>query len=457
MNKEKRQLLEMLEQLEGTDSLIEFIRLNNKDLSAPYHLYPLFDLFRRAETEQVRAVTSVPPRFGKTLSILNLCARYIYKYPEKTVIYVTYAASLARSKSRICRDMALKLGIKLNKSSKALNEWRTPQGGGFIAVGVGGQLTGQGADLLVVDDPIKNRQDAESLIIKDGLEAWFTSTASTRLEPGASIIVNATRWSPDDLIGRLIENDDPLNPLWEIVNMPAINDNNESLWPERWSVEALKGREKEIGEYDFSSLYQGSPIPKDGVAFKGPTYYEYANVINGRWAISVDSAATTKTYSDNSAITVVCAQGVGEKQIIDIVYQWAGKLEIPDLIEKIKEVSRLYAANIYIESNGIGKAVAQMLRKLAPTLKIYEKNSGTDKFTRALPTIAAWNDGRIRIPKDEQWTKQLLKEMSKFTPAGSGNYHDDTIDSLVVAFEAINKRVELKQKKEMEMFKYERN
>jgi predicted phage terminase large subunit-like protein len=397
---------------------------------------PLAELFHRIDSgDEVYACVSFPPRHSKTLSILNWIARYIQRYPAKTVAYVTYAANLAESKSRICRDLTLRLGVRLKRDSKSLTEWRTLQGGGFLCTGRDGALTGHGVDLLIIDDPLSNREEAESQIIKDKLEAWFTSTAMTRLEPGGSVIVNGTRWAKDDLIGRILQDD---TEGWEYINIPAINDDGEALWPNRWPVEKLQKRRRIIGEYDWASLYQGQPIPKEGVAFGEPTYYNVANIVGARLVISVDPAATSKNYADHSVICVASAVGKKETQIVDILDIWRGQVEIPALVQKIKEIAEHWGAPVYVESIGGFKAVPQMLRSIAPNLKIYENYAqGGDKFTRALPLIAAWANKRVRLPKDKEWVKHVLRETDNFSPSGSKV--DDIIDAMQIAFTAINK------------------
>jgi hypothetical protein len=167
------------------------------------------------------------------------------------------------------RDYAKRAGITLRDDSAALHEWRTPDGGGLLATGVGGPLTGHGVKLLVIDDPFKNREEADSALVRQKVYDWFTSTAMTRVEPGGSVIVVHTRWHRDDLIGRLARDEEV---HWQVVNLPAIDasrDGDGSLWPERWPADALEVRRHEVGEYDWQSLYQGNPIARKGRVYSG--------------------------------------------------------------------------------------------------------------------------------------------------------------------------------------------
>jgi hypothetical protein len=155
----------------------------------------------------VRACVSVPPRHAKTETVLHGIAWLLRRHPDWPVAYVSYAADIARSKSRQARDYAARAGVTLRDDSAALHEWRTPAGGGLLATGVGGPLTGHGVRLLIVDDPFKNRSEADSPTVRETVHGWFTSTAMTRVEPGGSVLVVHTRWHPDDLIGRLLRGD----------------------------------------------------------------------------------------------------------------------------------------------------------------------------------------------------------------------------------------------------------
>jgi hypothetical protein len=247
-------------------SLADFVPRISPAYASPKHLAPLLEAFDRIESEPLRACLSVPPRHGKSETALHGIARLLARHPDWTIGYVSYAADIARSKSRQIRDYAAAAGVTLRNDSKALHEWRTPQGGGVLATGVGGPLTGHGLRLLVVDDPFKNRQDADSPLIRQRTHDWFTSTAMTRVEPGGSALVVHTRWHRDDLIGRL-ERDKEVE--WEVIALPAIDSRGCALWPERWPVAELTKRRAEVGEYDWDSLFQQSPKARKGLVYAG--------------------------------------------------------------------------------------------------------------------------------------------------------------------------------------------
>ena len=184
--------------------LYDFIPATSPHYKAPVHLAPLVRELERARAEPVRIVCHAPPRHGKTETVLHAIAWYLKQDPRTVCGYATYGADLSYSKSRVARSLARAAGVDLAHDTQGVKEWRTQQGGGLLATGVGGPFTGFGVNHLFVDDPFKNRADAESATKRQTLIDWWSDVASTRLEPGGSAIVFATRWHPEDLSGYLI-------------------------------------------------------------------------------------------------------------------------------------------------------------------------------------------------------------------------------------------------------------
>lgn len=438
LSPEQKQLLAYYIRLEEENWLLDFIAIQNEGFMAPYHLKPLAKIFFRImRGEKVKALTSVPPQHGKSVSWSNWCAYLLSINPKCRIALITYSQKLAENHSRVAKDLAIKLGVKLRRDKRGLKEWRTTANGGMNVCGRGGSITGYGYDLIIVDDPLKDRKEAESPTIKDGLEAWFGSTVYSRRSPKCSIIVNHTRWSQDDLIGRLQEK----NRDWEVVNLPAVDSDGNPLWPEQYSKEFLKDVELELGEYDWNALYMGNPIPKSGVVFHDAAYYDYVELEGARLIIGCDPAATAANHADNSVIVVAAAVGIGAQQVVYIIDIWAEQVEQPDLCLKLKQVGEDYGNKvpIYIEAVGGFKGVPQTLKKMAPELLVKSwYPEATDKHTRALPLINAWNQGRVLLPKNKDWAKELVKESKVFT-ATTLHRKNDRIDALNICFDSINK------------------
>lgn len=415
--------------------------------SSPRHLTRLTDLFERvARGERIRALVSVPPQHGKTETLLHATAWLLRKRPELRNAYASYAASLAFTKSRLARDYAVNAGVQLRDDANKVNEWVTTAGGGLLATGVGGPLTGNPVDgLLLVDDPHKNRAEAESATIRETIKEWWTSTAMTRTHPGASIIVCHTRWHPDDLIGWLRERNGGRG--WEVIELRAIADGTdphdprqpgEALWPEFMPVEFLAERREDVGEYDWASLYDQRPRPKGGAVFKGDVLFSPPPA-RYRVAIGIDLAYTEKTASDYS-VAVVLAECEGRFHVIDV---HRVQVDAPAFAERLRALAVQHpGAPMVAYVGGTERGVVDLMNTRPDDpgkikLNVQAKPATSDKFIRAQPVAAAWNAGRIFLPSDAPgWAATLVSELRSFT--GIKDRRDDQVDALAAAYDALS-------------------
>lgn len=404
----------------------EFIPRINPRYEIPAHLYPLLRAIERADREPVRVCVSVPPRHGKTESLLAGIVWLLSRDPSRFVAYVSYSAGIARAKSRIARAYVQAAGLKLASDSRGLQEWHLAEGGGMIATGIGGTLTGLGVQMLVVDDPLRNRRDAESPRIRDACYDWFTSTGLTRVEPGGSVFISHTRWHNSDLIGRLKAED----PRWQFVNLPAVGDDGAALWPSRWSLEALREKERVVGPYDWASLFLGSPRPKGMGLFSNPVC-EVVPVGGGiRYAIGVDLAYTKNTRSDHSAI-VVLGERDGVSWVVEVL-----RLQVPfsAVVEVLKSTCRRFAgARVSGFFNGPELEHAETIRRAGIPLLV--RKATADKFARAQGVAAAWNDGTVRVMLSAPWARAFVDEVVSFPSAE----HDDQVDALGSAWDLVRR------------------
>lgn len=265
--------------------MIDFQILTNQKYEPNWHHELIARELERVEqngdSDYKVLLVFVPPRHGKSeLCSIGFPAWYLGRNPEREIITVSYSAELAQdfgSKTRaIVNDPIYKaiFDVTLKEDEQAKAKWRTNKGGSYTSVGVGGAITGRGANILLFDDPIKNREEAESEVYRDKVWQFFTSTAFTRLEPRGVVVVILTRWHLDDLAGRILGNKE-LSGRCKIIHFPAIatkrekyRTEGEALWPERYNLEALEEIKNTIGPYDWSSLYQGSPILTERQEFK---------------------------------------------------------------------------------------------------------------------------------------------------------------------------------------------
>lgn len=355
-----------------------------------------------------------------TESVLHTIPYGLRLRPELRFSYSTYADRLSRSKSRKARHLANECGIQID--STALNEWRTPEGGGLLAGGVGGPLTGHGVDILLVDDPIKNRIEAESAAFSERLIDWWRDVAATRIEPGGSAFVFMTRWTPDDLVGQLV------NEGFQYINLPAINPDGTSLWPERWPVSALETRRAEVGEYTWASLYQGEPRPRGGRIFNDVYTYE-KEPVNYRSSFGLDVAYTSKTSSDYSAVVKMKLLN-GHYYIVDA---YRAQISPPHLRAKLKSLheSEPHARWLW-HASGTELGTVAFFQESIPLRAV--KPDG-DKFTRSINFATAWNAGKVLVPRKAPWLDVFLGEIASFT--GVNDAHDDLVDAATSAFEAL--------------------
>ena len=382
---------------------------------APLHVRRIAQIVERvAKGDELRVVIAMPPRHGKTETLLRAFAWLLAHDPSATMAYATYGADLARSKSRAARRYARDAGVTLANDSASMSEWRTAQGGGLLATGAGGPLTGQGINrLLVIDDPIKNRAEAESTLLRERTWEWFTDVAFTRLEPGASAIVVATRWHADDLSGRLIADG------WETLNLPALTDTGEALWPERYPADRLTDIRRQVGEYTWASLYQGEPRPRGGAVFRDAHYYDALPAEAFTEAVGVDFAYTVKARADYSV--AIRGRRINDRVFITDLYR--RQVETPEFEARLKAWNvRRTVARI----GGTEKGIVQYMRRNG--LRIETIPATTDKYAFAQLPAAAWNDGRILLPRDAGWVPEFLDEVLAFT--GVNDAHDDCVDAL---------------------------
>lgn len=429
---------------EAAGDLGAFIARGTRGYVYPSWLEPVLELWRRIRArEEVRAVVEAPPRHGKTDVTLGAFAWLLTLDPHLTHAFTTYADALARSKSRKARRLAREAGVLLSGDSTSVNEWRTIAEGGLLATGVGGPLTGHGiTGVGVIDDPFKNRQEADSRLIRDRVYEWYESVFSTRLEPGSSVIVQATRWHPDDLSGRLLDTGD-----FERIRLPAIADEpddllgrevGEALWPSQYPVERLEQLERTVGAYNFAALYQQRPRPRGEELFGAPSTYdpddpELRRIFAGGFTpvAGMDAGYSGKTKSDASTIV----EGRAVRSPFDGITR-VYVTRVVQVRERVlafgKRLEQLEAPYVRWRLTGAEAGTADFLEDNFDGVRITRETAKTDKFAYAQPAAAAWNDARILLPKRpgepyDRTVSKLIDEARDFT--GKDDPHDDLVDA----------------------------
>lgn len=400
-----------------------FIPAVSPQYMPPRHLAPLLERFELAcEGIPQRVCCSAPPRHGKTESVLHVPAFGLRRRPGLTFSYSTYGDRLSKRGSRKARALAHAIGLN---TSGPVNEWRTPEGGGFLAGGVGGPLTGYGVDIALIDDPVKNRVEAESATYRARLLDWYRDVLRTRIEPGGSVFVFATRWHQDDLIGQLVSEG------FTSINLPAIDSLERPLWPERWSLEALRELEEDVGEFTWASLYQGQPRPRGAAVFVGVTLYDPKTPLPVfRAAGGIDSAYSEKKTADRSAW--VTMKRVGSKYYV--TGAWAGREPAPHFKARLKQEHRTGMRwRWYVATSELG--AAHLFAEGDGGIPLHGEVAKADKFIRAIRYAAAWNRGDVLVPEGAPWASEFVAEHASFT--GVNDKRDDIVDAAVAAFDEV--------------------
>lgn len=370
-----------------------------------------------ARTRDGRLVVSIPPQEGKTSLLRWLCLWMLADDPGRRIVFASYAHQLARTSGRIVRGMVHvhgpEMGMTVADDHADASDWQLAgHPGGMFTTGVGGSLTGRPADVLIIDDPIRNRQDADSETIRDTLHEWWQSVARTRLAPGAPVIVVQTRWHEDDLAGRRIDEG------WPLVNVPAVADGHapDALTRETGvHLESARGRtpadwasiRADVGERDWAALYQGQPSPREGGIFQRAWIDQHRVTVAPeleRVEIAVDPA---DTGTGDAAGILVCGRAAdGHAYVLadlsDALSRaaWARRVSLAAV--------RWSAAAIVTERNlGMQTAVAEawsIIRRQATALAA-APNGKQDRVAGALKQLLAAGDP---VAADAEQLREVL-------------------------------------------------
>lgn len=367
-----------------------------------------------------------------------------------------FAATWGRRVRNTIQENAARMRVRVSSDSAAVNMWDTTAGGGMTTAGVGGPITGKGADLLIIDDPIKNFEEANSETYRQKTWDWWQNVAYTRLEPGASVIVTMARWHDDDLVGRLLDQMRKGDgEQWEIVNLPATAEEGdplgrrvgEALCSERYDETALKRIQKAIGSYAWNSLYQQRPNPQGGGKFK-QSWFRYVTDEGDYYVLKTpegdkrchkstvwkfatcDTALSEKETAD---YTVIAIWGVTTHNDLLLLNIWRDRKEAPDVKVQLKQVPERWGTQfVGIEKAHYGTAYIQELHREGFAIK--ELIADKDKVTRAMPASVRMESGKVYFLKDAPWQGEYESELLKF-PTGS---HDDQVDVTAYAAQVVS-------------------
>lgn len=401
-------------------------------------------LARVTRGELDRAWMMCPPRHGKSeQNTVRYAAWRLECDPTLRIIVWAYSQTLAEKFSRKIRRI-VSGRIELSDDRTAVGEWETAAGGGLRAAGVGVGITGMGADLILVDDPVKSRAEADSQAYRDKVYESYVDDLVTRLEPGGAIVGTMTRWHEDDLAGRILASEE--GPGWTVLNLPAIAEDGdplgrspgEALCPDRYPIEVLEERKKILGR-SFYALFQGRPQPAEGNAFKRQWFRYWAQdgdlyrlldqaantarivrVADCRIFGTVDLATSLKTSADYTVIAIWAVTPESDLLLVDLVRE---RLETPDVITTAAGlVHRHRPAYLAVEANGMQLGIVQTMRRQG--MPVRGIKSHPDKLSWAQTAIVRTEAGQVFFPQRSHWLHEYEQELLSF-PNGP---HDDQVD-----------------------------
>ena len=393
------------------------------------------EISRSVAAGNARIIISMPPRHGKSwLTSLWTPVWFLSLSPDSNVILSSYEADFAAQWGRQVRNLIVEYGdrldLHLTDDSKAANRWNTPQGGGMLTAGIGGPITGRGGNLIIVDDPVKNWEQAISETYRQKTIEWFDSTLYTRAEPGGSIVILMTRWHERDLAGYLIH-EHPGD--WKEIRLPAIAEENdplgrkigESLCPERFDVAALEKIRITLGSQMWNALYQQRPSAQEGNVFKRDWWKSY-RALPARFDTIIQS--WDMSFKDKSTSDFVVGQVWGKvgsnRYLID---QVRARMDFPTTVRALKTFSAKHPLSYtkLIEDKANGPAVIAMLKNEVSGLIAVEPYGS--KEARAAAVTPEVEAGNVYLPDPSiaPWIHDFIEEYASF-PNGA---YDDQVDA----------------------------
>jgi len=451
--------------------LLPFVKMNVKDYKAGWVHKEICQKLEQFERDVInrkspRLMLFMPPRHGKSeLASTQFPAWFLGRNPTKEIIACSYSSTLALSFSKKVREIIRSPqfdscfpGVMLGKDSQSTENWMTTDRGGYLAAGVGGGIVGRGADCFIIDDPVKNREDAESSNQRELVGNWYSSTARNRLEPGGGILLILTRWHQDDLAGRLLYDMKHGGEQWDIIVYPAEATHKEKyreigdpLHPDRYDTEALQALRRSMTARDWGALFQHEA----GSILKRQDWNRWTETQPPKCEYLLQSYDTAYSAKEQADFSVISTWGLfrpegnlsqHELQVKEYpepeVHRFDGKvphLILLDVVRKRMSFTDLkkeaFRLNKYwqpdtsiIEAKASGLPLAHELRQAGVMVQTFTPGKGTDKLSRVHSVSVLLENGVIWAPKNK-WADDLIEEAHNFP----NSKFDDQVDSMTGA------------------------
>ena len=435
-------LREKKNKTEINNDFLKFVKSVWPDFIQGDHHKKIADQFNRLARGDInRLIINMPPRHTKSeFASFLLPAWMIGKNPKLKIIQTTHTAELAvrfgrKAKTLIDSEDYQKIfQTRLREDSQAAGRWETEQGGEYFAAGVGGAITGRGADLLIIDDP-HSEQDAMNPEALERAYEWYTSGPRQRLQPGGKIVVVMTRWSVKDLTAQLIKSSaEAKADKWELIEFPAILPTNQAVWPEYWKLSELESVKASLSVQKWNAQWMQNPTAEEGSIIKRewwrvwdkPYIPDLEHIIQ-----SYDTAFLKKESADYSAITTWGVFRLNEDSEPNLILLDAYKerLEFPELKRKaLEQYTYWNPETVIIEAKASGLPLTYELRKMGIPVVNFTPSKGNDKHARVNAVAPLFESGQIWAP-DQKFAEEVVEECAAF-PYGD---NDDLVDSMTQA------------------------
>lgn len=396
-----------------------------------------------ADGKLKRLIINMPPRHTKSeFASYMLPAWFLGKFPEKKIIQCSNTAELAVGFGRKVRnlvdsDVYKKIfpNVNLRADSKAAGRWSTSSNGEYFAIGVGGTVTGKGADLLIIDDPHSEQEAAIASTnpeVYDKVYEWYSSGPRQRLQPGGAIVIVMTRWAKRDLTGRILKSAEERDgDKWEVINLPAILPSERPLWPQFWSYEELCALRNELPVSKWSAQYQQEPTSEQGAIVKREWWQIWEPETPPRCEYVIQSWDTAFTKNERSDYSAVTTWGVFYKDenpddphviLLDAVKR---RMEFPELKEAALQYYKEWEPDAFIvEAKAAGAPLVYELRQMGIPVSEFTPVRGNDKIVRLNSVSDLFASGKVWAPPT-RWAEEVIEEMAAFP----NSEHDDLVDS----------------------------
>jgi predicted phage terminase large subunit-like protein len=405
------------------DDFLEFVKHMWPEFVEGYHHKIIAEKFNKLATGEIkRLIVNMPPRHTKSEFASNyLPAWMIGRNPKLKIIQTTHTAELAVRFGRKAKNVIDSseyqevFKTKLQEDSKAAGRWETEGGGEYFAAGVGGAITGRGADLLIIDDPHKE-QDAMSKEGFDKAYEWYTSGPRQRLQPGGAIVVVMTRWSTKDLTGRLMQGQKEVKgDQWEVIEFPAIMPSGLPVWPEYWNLNELEKVEATLPIAKWNAQWMQAPTAEEGAIIKRDWWQDWPHdnpPVTEFIIQSYDTAFLKKETADYSAITTWGMFRDDENQMhIILLDAEKDRYEFPEL-RRVAHESFLFwrPQMVLIEAKASGIPLTHELSRMGIPVVNYTPSRGNDKHVRVNTVAPFFESGRVWAPMHKQYAQEVIEE-----------------------------------------------